>query len=255
VLESPYVTQYLTEHFAEADYPTLEGYERFGGYEAARKALTEMAPDDVIEVVKTAGLQGRGGAGFPAGMKWSFMPKEDDRPKYLVCNADESEPGSFKDRILLERGAHQMLEGILIAAWATGASATFIYIRGEYAFPAKQVERAVAEAYRAGDTIVLLVVRSGGVEDSMVRGAVEKLRGDGRVAVFVTRAEGIARYVRITQSVAVDRVPALVIVRPRWATGGTPQATVEYGFRDAQSVVQALKDAVYQGRTVPYHPG
>ena len=150
MLESPYVTQYLTEHFAEADYPTLEGYERFGGYAAARKALTEMSPDDVIEVVKTAGLQGRGGAGFPAGMKWSFMPKENDRPKYLICNADESEPGSFKDRIMLERGAHQMLEGILIAAWATGASATFIYIRGEYAFPATQVERAVAEAYAKG---------------------------------------------------------------------------------------------------------
>jgi len=150
VLESPYVTQYLTEHFAEADYPTLEGYERFGGYAAARKALTEMTPDEVIEVVKTAGLQGRGGAGFPAGMKWSFMPKENDRPKYLVCNADESEPGSFKDRILLERGAHQMLEGILIAAWATGACATFIYIRGEYAFPAVQVERAIAEAYAKG---------------------------------------------------------------------------------------------------------
>jgi NADH-quinone oxidoreductase subunit F len=150
VLESPYVTQYLTEHFAEADYPTLEGYERFGGYAAARKALTEMTPDEVIEVVKTAGLQGRGGAGFSAGMKWSFMPKEGDRPKYLVCNADESEPGSFKDRILLERGAHQMLEGILIAAWATGACTTFIYIRGEYAFPAVQVERAVAEAYAKG---------------------------------------------------------------------------------------------------------
>ena len=150
MLESPYVTQYLTEHFGEADYPTLEGYERFGGYAAARKALTEMTPEDVIEVVKTAGLQGRGGAGFPAGMKWSFMPKEDDRPKYLVCNADESEPGSFKDRIMLERGAHQMLEGILIAAWATGATATFIYIRGEYAFPATQVERAVAEAYAKG---------------------------------------------------------------------------------------------------------
>jgi NADH-quinone oxidoreductase subunit F len=147
VLESPYVTRYLTEHFGEADYSTLKGYERFGGYRAARKALTEMSPDEVIELVKTAGLQGRGGAGFPTGLKWSFMPKDAERPKYLVCNADESEPGSFKDRILLERGAHQMLEGILIAAWATGATTTFIYIRGEYAYPADQVERAIAEAY------------------------------------------------------------------------------------------------------------
>ena len=143
MLESPYVTRYLTEHFGEADYSTLKGYERFGGYRAARKALTEMSPDEVIELVKTAGLQGRGGAGFPTGLKWSFMPKDADRPKYLVCNADESEPGSFKDRILLERGAHQMLEGILIAAWATGATTTFIYIRGEYAYPADQVERAI----------------------------------------------------------------------------------------------------------------
>jgi len=150
LLETPYVTQYLTEHFGKADYPTIEGYERVGGYRAARKALTEMSPDDVIELVKNAGLQGRGGAGFSAGLKWSFMPKDTDRPKYLVCNADESEPGSFKDRILLERGAHQILEGILIGAWATGASATFIYIRGEYAYPAQQVERAIAEAYAKG---------------------------------------------------------------------------------------------------------
>jgi hypothetical protein len=142
----------------------------------------------------------------------------------------------------------------------TGSSAAPVEasVTGVPALPAGEgppLPRAVAEAYQAGDTIVLLVVRSGGVEDRMVRGAVEKLRGDGRVAVFVTRAEGIARYVRITQSVAVDRVPALVVVRPRWATGGTPEATVEYGFRDSRSVVQAVKDAVYQGRTVPYHPG
>jgi NADH-quinone oxidoreductase subunit F len=150
MLESPYVTSYLTENFATEGYDTLEGFERVGGYRAARKALTEMSPDDLIELVKTAGLQGRGGAGFPMGMKWSFMPKENDRPKYLVCNADESEPGSFKDRILLERGSHQMLEGILIAAWATGAAATFIYIRGEYSHPADAVERAVAEAYEKG---------------------------------------------------------------------------------------------------------
>jgi NADH-quinone oxidoreductase subunit F len=109
-----------------------------------------MSPDALIELVKNAGLQGRGGAGFSMGLKWSFMPKQTDRPKYLVCNADESEPGSFKDRIILERGPHQMIEGILIAAWATGASTTFIYIRGEYSYPADQVERAVAEAYAKG---------------------------------------------------------------------------------------------------------
>jgi NADH-quinone oxidoreductase subunit F len=147
LLRAPHVTNYLSEHFADDAFGTLEGYERFGGYRAARQAITGMAPAEVIELVKESGLQGRGGAGFPAGMKWSFMPTETDVPKYLVCNADESEPGSFKDRILLERAPHLVLEGILIAAWATGASKTFIYVRGEYAFPAAQLERAIREAY------------------------------------------------------------------------------------------------------------
>ncbi len=150
MLKAPYVSGYLTEHFADDAYGTLEGYLARGGYQAARKAIGEMTPDSVVELVKSSGLQGRGGAGFGTGLKWSFMPKTTDKPKFLVCNADESEPGSFKDRILMERGPHQMLEGILIAAFATGASKTFVYIRGEYAFPADQVERAVAEAYAQG---------------------------------------------------------------------------------------------------------
>ena len=150
MLKSPYVTSYLTEHFADDDFGTLEGYERRGGYKAARQALTRMTPDEIVQRVKDSGLQGRGGAGFGTGLKWSFMPKETDRPRYLVCNADESEPGSFKDRLLMERGPHQMLEGILIAAIATGAEKTFVYVRGEYAWPARQVERAIAEAYARG---------------------------------------------------------------------------------------------------------
>jgi NADH-quinone oxidoreductase subunit F len=150
VLEVPFVTNYLTEHFGSDDFRTLVGYERAGGYAAARKAFREMSPEEVVETVKSSGLQGRGGAGFPAGLKWSFMPQGTDRPKYLVCNADESEPGSFKDRILLERGPHQLLEGILIAAWATGAEKTFVYVRGEYAAPTAQLGRAVAEAYDGG---------------------------------------------------------------------------------------------------------
>jgi NADH-quinone oxidoreductase subunit F len=149
MLEVPYVTSYLTEHFADASFKTLEGYERRGGYQALRKAL-KMEPDDVTGVVKASGLQGRGGAGFLAGLKWTFMPKGTDKPKYLVCNADESEPGSFKDRILLERGSHQLIEGLLIAAWAVGAEKTFVYVRGEYAFPARQLQLAVDEAYEHG---------------------------------------------------------------------------------------------------------
>jgi len=150
MLESPYVTSYLTEFCGEDSFRTLAGYQERGGYRAARKALTEMTPQAVIDQVKTAGLQGRGGAGFSAGLKWSFMPVDTDKPKYLVCNGDESEPGSFKDRLLLERAPHKILEGILIAAFATGSEKTFIYIRGEYAEPARVVERAVEEAYEKG---------------------------------------------------------------------------------------------------------
>src|SRR5262245_26601444 len=146
----PYTTQYLTQHFADDEYTTLAGYERKGGYTAARRALKEMGPADLIQLVKDSGLQGRGGAGFSTGLKWSFMPADSAKPKYLVCNADESEPGSFKDRILIERGSHQMLEGILIAARATGAEKTFIYIRGEYAKPAQILQRCIDEAYDKG---------------------------------------------------------------------------------------------------------
>ena len=150
MLKVPFVTNYLTEHFGDDAYRTLPGYQRRGGYATARKVIREMSPVEVIDVVKASGLQGRGGAGFLSGLKFSFMPQETDLPKYLVCNADESEPGSFKDRILLERGPHQILEGILIAAWATGSEKTFIYVRGEYAAPAAAVSRAIAEAYDGG---------------------------------------------------------------------------------------------------------
>ena len=146
----PWITSYLTEHCGDDAFATLEGYRAHGGYEAARTALTKMTPEAVIELVKESGLQGRGGAGFSTGLKWSFMPTDTERPKYLVCNADESEPGSFKDRLLMERAPHQMLEGILIGAWATGSEKTFIYIRGEYAYPGTVVQRAIDEAYAAG---------------------------------------------------------------------------------------------------------
>ena len=148
---APYVTSYLTEHCADDAYGTLAGYRARGGYDAARRVL-EMEPSDVIALVFAAGLQGRGGAGFSAGQKWSFMPPRTPGgpPHYLVCNADESEPGSFKDRLLLERAPHLLIEGILIAAWAIGAEQTFVYVRGEYRDAADIFERAVLEGREAG---------------------------------------------------------------------------------------------------------
>ena len=209
MLKAPHVTSYLTEHFADDAFGTLEGYLRRGGYKAARKAIGEMTPDAVVELIKGSGLQGRGGAGFGTGLKWSFMPKTTDKPKYLVCNADESEPGSFKDRILLERGPHQLLEGILIAAFATGASKTFIYVRGEYAFPADQVERAVAEAYAKG-YLGKNVMKTGFAHDIVVqRGAGAYICGEetGLLESLEARRASLARSRPSRRSTAPSACP------------------------------------------------
>ncbi|MFL6291182.1 MAG: NADH-quinone oxidoreductase subunit NuoF [Thermoanaerobaculia bacterium] len=139
----------LTRNVGNRDALTLDGYRKTGGYEALAKAL-KMEPDAVIEEVKKSGLRGRGGAGFPAGMKWGFIPQKDPKqPKYLVCNADESEPGTFKDRLLMEHDPHQLIEGCAICCWAVRAATCYIYIRGEYTKAAVLLERALKEAYDA----------------------------------------------------------------------------------------------------------
>ncbi|MGA8595381.1 MAG: NADH-quinone oxidoreductase subunit NuoF [Bryobacteraceae bacterium] len=127
--------------------PDLSAYERTGGYQALRKALGSMTPQQVVEEVKTSNLRGRGGAGFPTGMKWGFMPKDAPGPKYLVANADEMEPGTFKDRFLLEGDPHQLLEGMIIAAYATQADVAYVFLRGEYKLAERTISRAIAEAY------------------------------------------------------------------------------------------------------------
>lgn len=139
----------LTAHLDYLDQKEIAQYESRGGYRAIGKAL-ELSPAQVIEEVKNSGLRGRGGAGFPTGMKWGFVPKNLGKPVYLLNNADESEPGTFKDRVLLERDPHLVIEGMMIAAWALGANWSAVYIRGEYAYPAEVLQRAVAEAYQKG---------------------------------------------------------------------------------------------------------
>ena len=129
------------------DSNTLEAYEATGGYEQARRAVA-MTRDDLVETVKSSGLLGRGGAAFSAGLKWSFLAP--DRPAYLVVNADESEPGTFKDRQLLERDPHQVVEGVIITALANEVHHAFVYVRGEYAKPARRLQAAVDEAYASG---------------------------------------------------------------------------------------------------------
>ncbi len=137
---------------ADGSVVDLKAYEQAGGYQGLRKVLSGMAPKQVTELVKDSNLRGRGGAGFPTGLKWSFVPlgKDAPHPTYLVCNADEMEPGTFKDRLLLERDPHQLIEGMIIAGFAIEADVAYIFLRGEYVLAAERVGRAIAEAYQGG---------------------------------------------------------------------------------------------------------
>lgn len=141
--------QILLTNVNHKDQYTLTGYESRGGYKTVRKVLA-MDPVKVIEEVKASGLRGRGGAGFPTGVKWGFVPRNTGKPVYLLNNADESEPGTFKDRVLLERDPHLCIEGMIIAAWALQSNWSCIYIRGEYGYPYTQINDAVKEAYAKG---------------------------------------------------------------------------------------------------------
>jgi NADH-quinone oxidoreductase subunit F len=133
-----------------ANLQKLSVYESLGGYQGLAKALREYAPAEIIDIVKKSGLRGRGGAGFPTGMKWGFAPKDSGKPVYLCVNADESEPGTFKDRLIIEKDPHQLIEGIIISAYALGCHQAFIYIRGEFSYGAEVLNQAIAEAYEKG---------------------------------------------------------------------------------------------------------
>ena len=139
----------VTSRFDVADGHTYDGYVRTGGYAALRRAVTSMTPAQVHDEVKAAELQGRGGAGFPAGAKWGFLPA-DVHPRYLVVNGDESEPGTYKDRLLMERDPHQLVEGIVLACYALGAAQAFLYVRGEMALAQERLAAAINDAYAHG---------------------------------------------------------------------------------------------------------
>src|SRR5207245_9291877 len=140
----------LFKNIHDSRVKEIARYIELGGYKAAEKAVKEMTPKDVIETTKATGLRGRGGAGFPTGLKWSFVPKDTGKPVYLCCNADESEPGTCKDRVIIERDPHQLIEGIIIAAYAVDCHLAFIYIRGEFSLGYRILDKALQEAHRRG---------------------------------------------------------------------------------------------------------
>ncbi len=145
----PRETPVLSKHFGDPEAKTLEGWKARGGYKALAQAL-HSTPTAIQDVVKASGLRGRGGAGFPTGLKWSFMKLDDGKPHYLCCNADESEPGTFKDREIMRWTPHALIEGVAIGAYAIGAETAYIYIRGEFTEPIRVMEAALAEARAAG---------------------------------------------------------------------------------------------------------
>ena len=140
----------LTEHINVPGIDTFEVYRKMGGYTAVEKALKKMTPEEIVEEVKKSGVRGRGGAGFPMGMKWSFLAKPEGVPRYLVCNADESEPGTFKDHYLMKNNPHLLIEGMIVSSFALGANKSFIYVRGELMYVIHILERAIEEAKAAG---------------------------------------------------------------------------------------------------------
>ncbi len=200
----PKETVVLSQYFGEAEARTYDGWVKRGGYAALKKALG-MEPAQVIEVVKDSGLRGRGGAGFPTGLKWSFMPKEKKKPHYLCCNADESEPGTFKDREIMRWTPHALIEGCAIAQYAIQAEVTYIYIRGEFTEPLRIMERALAEAYQkgtlgpnamgTGKRLDMYIHRGAGAyicgEETALMNSIEGRRGNPRIRPPFPAAYGV----------------------------------------------------------------
>ena len=190
-------TVVLSKHFGDADAKTYKGWVKRGGYEALAKAFA-MDPAAVVEEVKASGLRGRGGAGFPTGLKWSFMPKEKKKAHYLCVNADESEPGTFKDREIMRWTPHALLEGTAIAAYAIRAEVAYIYIRGEFTEPLTVMEQALAEANQAGvfkDKVKIYLHRGAGAyicgEETALMNSIEGKRGNPRIKPPFPAAAGV----------------------------------------------------------------
>ncbi len=197
-------TRILFRNIDEPGLASIRTYKRLGGYQAIRKAFKEMQPDELLYELEDSGLRGRGGAGFSMGKKASFLPRG-DMDKYLCCNADESEPGAFKDRELMQKNPHQLIEGIIIAARAAGANRCFIFIRGEYDLQGDILDKAVEEAYDAGflgedvlgtgEQVELVVHRGAGAyicgEETALLDSLEGKRGNPRLKPPFPAVQGL----------------------------------------------------------------
>ncbi len=226
-------TPVLSKYFGDAGARTFEGWVKRGGYEGLKKALG-MSREQIIEEVKASGLRGRGGAGFPTGMKWSFMAKEVVKPHYLVCNADESEPGTFKDREIIRWTPHQLLEGCAIAAHAIGAERIYVYIRGEFTPEHRILTAAVEDAYKngalganvfgSGRRIDAVVHRGAGAyicgEETAMMNSIEGKRGNPRIKPPFPAVAGLwACPTTINNVETLSAVPHILMRGSEWYKG------------------------------------
>lgn len=231
----------LLKNMSQPGYTgALDQYRKTGGYTALEKVLKGIPPSEVIEIVKKSGLRGRGGAGFPTGMKWSFIPKDHPGPKYLCCNADESEPGTYKDRQLIENDPHQMLEGIGIACYAIGSHNAYIYIRGEFDLGAEIIQRAIQEAYEAklfgknlfgtGFDLDVVLHRGAGAyicgEETALLESIEGKRGKPRTKPPFPATHGLYQKPTVVNNVeTLANIPYIINRGPEWfASLGTQKS-------------------------------
>ncbi|MBI3333002.1 MAG: NADH-quinone oxidoreductase subunit NuoF [Candidatus Omnitrophica bacterium] len=229
----------LSHRFKNPEGTWFDAYVADGGYQAARQALTSMTPAQVIEAVTKSNLRGLGGAGFPTGRKWGFIPKDSAQPKFLVVNADEGEPGTFKDRYILERDPHALIEGMIIAAYAIQSRKAYVYIRGEYVRPARRFQKAVDEAYAkgwlgkriqgTGFDLDLVVHRGAGAyicgEETALLTSLEGGKGFPRLKPPFPAISGLFKCPTIVNNVeTLACVPPIIRNGPEWfAKLGTPK--------------------------------
>ena len=238
---------------------SFDVYRREGGYKSVEKALTAMSPDQVTDEVKKSGLRGRGGAGFPAGMKWSFIAKPEGVPRHLVCNADESEPGTFKDRYLMEFLPHLLIEGLIVSSYALGSHVTYIYIRGEYAWIIDILETAISEAKAngflgknilgCGFDLEIYVHRGAGAyicgEETALLESLEGKRGNPRIKPPFPAVKGAW-----DRPTVVNNVETLAAVVPIINIGGEEYAKIGIGKSTGTKLISACgninKPGVYE---------
>lgn len=246
----------LLEHINVPGINTLDVYREKGGYRAVEKALKTLTPDEVVEEVKTSGLRGRGGAGFPTGMKWSFLAKPEGVPRYLVCNADESEPGTFKDRYLMTHIPHALIEGMIVSSFALGANTSYIYVRGEMMPQIRILEKAIAEAKNAGFLgknilgsgydLELYVQPGGGAyicgEETALLESLEGKRGNPRIKPPFPAIAGLYGCPTV-----VNNVESIAAVVPIVNDGGDEYAKIGIGRSTGTKLISASGNLVRPG--------